>query len=86
MLQEVLEQHKSAWAAAWGEELARWDRAESEPGTNRALMCMGLLPKALLRKPTRGDGAGRREVAKRFFYINQVGLGNLITFLHKDSE
>ena len=28
MLQEVPEQHKGAWAAAWGEVLARWERAE----------------------------------------------------------
>ena len=86
MLQEVPEQHKGAWAAAWGEVLARWERAETELETNRALMWLGFLPQALLRKPTRGGRAGRREVAKRFLCINQRDWGNLVAFWHKDSE
>ena len=86
MLQEVPEQHKGAWAAAWGEVLARWEGAETEQETNRALMWLGFLPQALLRKPTRGGRAGRREVAKRFLCINQGEWGNLVTFWCKDSE
>ena len=65
VLQEVPEQHKGAWAQAWGE------RAETELETTRALMWLGFLAQALLRKPTRGGRAGRREVAKRFLCVNE---------------
>ena len=82
MLQEVPEQHKGAW----GEVLARWESAETEQETNRALMWLGFLPQALLRKPTRGDRVCGREVAKRFLCINQGDWGNLVTFWCKNSK
>ena len=34
-------------------------------------MWLGFLAQALLRKPTRGGRAGRREVAKRFLCVNE---------------
>ena len=86
VLQEVPEQHKGAWAAARREVLMRWERAETELETNRALVWLGFLPQALLRKSTRGGRAGRREVAKRFLCINQGDWGSLITFWHKDAK
>ena len=85
MLEEVPEQHKGAWAAAWGEVLTRWEQAESEIETTRALMWLGFLTQALLRKPTRGGRAGRREVSKRFLCINQGDWGSLVTFWLKDT-
>ena len=71
VLQEVPEQHKGAWAGAWVEVLGRWERAETEEERDLALMWLGFLPQALLRRPTRGGRAGRREVAKRFLCTNQ---------------
>ena len=50
VLQEVPEQHKGAWEGALGEVLARWEQAESELETTRALMGLGFLPEALLRR------------------------------------
>ena len=49
-------------------------------------MWLGFLPQALLRKPTRGGRAGRREVAKRFFCINQGDLGSPVTSWYKNSD
>ena len=71
VLEEVPEQHKGAWAGAWVEVLRRWERAETEEERDLALMWLGFLPQALLRRPTRGGRAGRREVAKRFLCTNQ---------------
>ena len=54
VLEEVPQQHKGAWAAAWGHMLARWDGAETEKERDRALIWLGFLPQALLRRPVRG--------------------------------
>ena len=77
-LEEVPEQHKGAWAAAWGQVLTRWEGAEMEQERDRALMWLGFLSQALLRKPVWGGRAGRREVAKRFECINHGDWGNIV--------
>ena len=38
MLQEISEQHKSAWAQAYSEVLGNWKEATTLEETNRALM------------------------------------------------
>ena len=61
VLQEVPQGHLSTWAAAWGEVLARWERAETQMDTNRALMCLGFLAQAPSGSPPGAAGrAGGR--------------------------
>ena len=86
MLQGVPEQHKGAWAAAWGQVLTRWEGAESEEARDTALIWLGFLNQALLRRPTRGGPAGRKQVAKRFKCVNHGDWGSLVTMWLKDEQ
>ena len=83
---EVPQQHKNAWAAAWGKVLTRWEGADSDQDKDRALMWLGFLSQALLRKPSRGGRAGRREVAKRFECVIHGDWENLVALWTKDSR
>ena len=66
MLQEVPEQHKGAWANAWTEVLRKISVVNTDEDKDRALLWLSFLSQGLLRKPTRGGRAGRRQVAYRF--------------------
>ena len=71
---------------AWGEVLTRWEGAETEQERDRALMWLGFLSQALLRKPVRGGRAGRREVAKRFECVNHGDWGNIVDMWSRDQR
>ena len=79
LLQECPEQHKSAWARAHGYVLSRWRGATfSQHETDTALLWLGFLPQALLRKPSRGGKVGRAQVAHRFNCITNNDWGGLV--------
>ena len=66
--------------------LAVWKDAEKDSDRDRALMWLGFLPQCLLRRPTRGGKAGRRQVAKRFLFINNEDCETLVTMWETDSS
>ena len=72
-LQEVPDQHEQAWVETFSKVLRKWREANTELDTILALCWFLFLPQALLRRPTRGGRAGRKEVARRF---NSVALGD----------
>ena len=78
MLQEVPEQHKGAWANAWTEVLRKVNDAETDEDKDRALLWLSFLSQGLLRKPTRGGRAGRRQVAHRFNSLIAGDWGALV--------
>ena len=63
MLQEVPDQHKSAWAQAYSEVLRQWRDAASEEERDRALMWLGFLPQALQQKHCHRGGKQARAVS-----------------------
>ena len=85
-LQEVPEQHEEAFAEAAAEVLRRKDRAISDLETRLALSWWLFLPKALLRRPTRGGRNGRQQVAKRFACMSRGDWGGLIDLWEKDRK
>ena len=86
MLQEISEQHKSAWAQAYSVVLGKWKEATTPEETNRALMWLGFLPQLLQRKPSRGGRKGRSEVAYRYDYLIKRDWGELVTIWERDRK
>ena len=86
LLQEVPEQHKSAWATSYSEVLQHWEDASSDEEQDRALKWLGFLPQALLRKPTRGGKAGRAQVAYRFNCLISRDWGSLVELWKTDHD
>ena len=78
LLQECPEQHKSAWAKAHGYVLQKWRAALTKEEVDTALLWMGFLPQALLRKASRGGKVGRAQVAHRFNCIIIGDWGGLV--------
>ena len=78
LLQECPEQHKSAWAKAHGYVLQRWRAALIKEEVDTALLWMGFLPQALLRKASRGGKVGRAQVAHRFNCVTIGDWGGLV--------
>ena len=78
LLQDCPEQHKSAWARAHGHVLQKWREAFTQEEIDTALLWLGFLPQALLRKPSRGGKAGRSQVAHRFNCITNADWAGLV--------
>ena len=84
MLEEVPEQHKGAWAAAWSESLRRWRDGENEQEKQTALLWMGFWSQGLQRKPTRGGKQGRVEVASRYKCVLEGDWAGLVERWERD--
>ena len=61
LLQECPEQHKSTWARAHGFVLQKWREAFTQAEIDTALLWLGFLPQASLRKSSRGGKVGRGD-------------------------
>ena len=87
LLEEVSEQHKSAWARAHSEVLQRWKDASTPEEVDRALMWLGFLPQALNRKPCGRSGKiGRAQVAYRYNCLTSGDWGALVELWERDTE
>ena len=78
MLEEVPYEQEEVWVEAWSEVTRRLQAAEIEEDTDTALMWLMFLPQALLRKPTRGQGAHCGQVTKRFHAVQRGDWGYLV--------
>ena len=56
----------------------------SQHETDTALLWLGFLPQALLRKPSRGGKVGRAQVAHRFNCITNDDWGGLVEAWESD--
>ena len=87
LLVEVPEQHKSAWARGYGAVLRRWREAATEQERDTALLWLGFLPQALLRKSVgRGGRKGRDQVAYRFTCLIEGNWWSLVELWERDRE
>ena len=89
LLQEVPEQHKGAWAQGWVKVLRKWHEAVGEADVTRALLWLGFLPQALLRKPSRGGKGGkaaRNQIARRFSSLIEGNWGLLVEMFETDLQ
>ena len=84
-LQEVPDQHEQAWVETFSKVLRKWREAITELDTILALCWFLFLPQALLRRPTRGGRAGRKEVARRFNSVALGDWGGVVELLEKDN-
>ena len=85
-LLEVPDQHQQAWVDAFSKVLRRWRVAVTEVEIIIALSWLLFLPQSLLRRPTRGGRAGRKEVAKRFNHLAQGDWGSVFEQWEKDKN
>ena len=85
-LLEVPDQHQQAWVDAFSKVLRRWRVAVTEVEIIIALSWLLFLPQSLLRRPTRGGRAGRKEVAKRFNHLAQGDWGSVFEQWVKDKS
>ena len=89
LLQEVPEQHKGTWTCAYSQVLRRWRDATTVVEITRALLWLGFLPQALLRKPSHGGQSGRTgrvQVARRFNVLTEGDWGKLVEMFETDME
>ena len=87
LLQEVPEQHKSAWARAHGTILRRWREAVEEEERTTALLWLGFMPQCMQRKPVaRGGKVGRAQVAYRYTCLQGGDWGSLVELWEGDVE
>ena len=85
-LQEVPDQHEQAWVDAFAKVMRKWRGAVTEVDITAALSWLLFLPQALLRRPTRGGLAGRKEVARRFNYLARGDWGSVLEMWEKDKS
>ena len=83
-LQEVPDQHEQAWVETFSKVLRKWREANTVLETILALSWFLFLPQALLRRPTRGGRAGRKEVARRFNFVALGDWGGVVELWEKD--
>ena len=83
-LQEVPDQHKQAWTGAFSRVMRRWKAANTEEKKVLALSWFLFLSQGLLRRPTRGGRAGRKEVAARFNAVTREDWGTLVELWERD--
>jgi len=86
VLQEVPEQHHQAWVAAMAEVLRRWKASTTEEETTVTLSWFLFLAQSLLRRPSRGGRAGRKEVARRFTCTTKGDWGSLVEIWERGKE
>ena len=85
-LQEVPDQHEQAWVDAFAKVMRKWREAATEVDITTVLSWLLFLPQALLRRPTRGGLAGRKEVARRFNYLARGDWGSVLEMWEKDKS
>ena len=86
LLEEIPEQHKSAWTLAWSKSLRRWKEASTDHDKNTALLWMGFWGQALQRKAIRGGRKGRVEVASRYTCVQEEDWGALVDRYERDTK
>ena len=91
LLEDVPSAYRKAWSSALSTILTRVNQAlvrGDADQTNRALKWLLLLPKLLLRKPSRGGqrGQGSGEISSRFEAVRERNWGALLPSLGKDEK
>ena len=66
--------------------LRKINEAETDEDRDRAFLWLSFLSQGLLRKPTRGGRAGRRQVAHRFNCLVAGEWGSLVELWLRDKE
>ena len=66
--------------------MRKWREAATEVDITTVLSWLLFLPQALLRRPTRGGLAGRKEVARRFNYLARGDWGSVLEMWEKDKS
>ena len=91
LLEDVPAAYRKAWSSALSTILRRVNQAligGDANQVNRALKWLLLLPKLLLRKPSRGGqrGQGSGEISSRFEAVRERNWGSLLPSLEKDEK